>query len=131
MDATTYQQEEGCERNEDEEREHSRDGTVNQLLVGSELMVDLLLNLVRDARGANSRVDGGSLDFNVTQRVLERLVDLGSTDQEGHRVLACVVSELWISLGKVLTNRARENHKDASMHSSENALFGSNDTATS
>jgi len=101
----TYQPEKGCERGDNKEREQSRDGTVNQLLVWSELMMDLLLSLIRDTRRANIRIDGGSLNFNVAQRVLERLVDLGSSDQEGHRVLARVVSELCVRLGKVLKER--------------------------
>ena len=65
-------------------------------------MMDFLLSLVLDASGADSGVGRGSLDLNMSQRVLEGFLDLGSTDQEGHRVPARAVLKLWISLGKVL-----------------------------
>lgn len=64
-------------------------------------MVDLGLSLVVKADRASDGV-GGTLDLNVAEGILVRLLDLGSTDQEGHCVLACSILELGVSLVEVL-----------------------------
>ena len=65
-------------------------------------MVDLGLDLVRDTLRADRRVGGRASDLNLAQSVLERLLDLRSTDQQSHVILAGAVFELLVALGKVL-----------------------------
>lgn len=100
--SVTYEDEEDGKGSENQEGEKSRDGSVDQLLVGAELMVDLRLSLVWKASGASGGVGRRPLDLNVAEGILVRFIDLGSTDQEGHCVLARSVLELGISLVKAL-----------------------------
>lgn len=98
----TYEEEKDGKGSKDEEGEESRDGSVDQLLIGAELVLDLGLGLVVKAGGARGRVGGGALDLNVAEGILVRLFDLGSTNQEGHCILACSIFELGISLVEAL-----------------------------
>lgn len=64
--------------------------------------MDLGLSLIEKTGGARGGVGGRALDLNVADGILVRLIDLGSTDQKGHCILACSILELSISLVEVL-----------------------------
>lgn len=75
---------------------------IDQLLVRSELVVDLRHCLVLDTLRTSWGVGYGSLDFDLTECIFEGFVDLDTADKESHHVRAGAIPELWICLGKVL-----------------------------